>query len=69
MEFPKIKDWSNKKILSRISKNWVDRAKIQKELNIETLEHVKARDFEEREEMNPDNAFTINDKVTSLCVH
>ena len=63
MEFPKLRDWSSKKILYCISKNWSDRVKIQNDLNAETMQHVKAKDFEEREEMNPDNTFTINDKL------
>ena len=61
MEFPKIRDWNNKKILARIGKNWNDRIQIQSDLNTETLNKVKTREFEER--INPDNAFTISDKA------
>ena len=62
MEYPKLKNWNNKKLITRISKYWVDRVKIQNSLNVETMEHIKAKDLEEREEMNPNNSFDIGDK-------
>ena len=34
MEFPKLKDWNNKKILSRISRNWNDRVKFKMTLTM-----------------------------------
>ena len=61
MEFPRISDWNNKKLLARISKNWSDRINIQASLNSETLNKVKVREFEER--INTNNILTINDKV------
>ena len=62
MEFPELKNWDNKKLITRISKYWVDRVKIQNSINVETMEHVKSKDLEEREEKNPDNIFNIGDE-------
>ena len=41
MEFPRISNWSGKKLLARVSKNWDDRINIQTSLNSETLKDVK----------------------------
>ena len=59
MEYPKLKNWNNQKLINRISKYWVDRVKIQNNINVET---IKAKDLEEREVMNPNNTFDIGDK-------
>ena len=32
IEYPKLENWSNKKLIDRISENWADRTKIQTRL-------------------------------------
>ena len=60
-EYPKLQKWDYTKIMNRISANWKDRDQIQADLNKEVFELAKSTDPKQREEMNPENKFAIDD--------